>query len=61
MGLKTIAVTVGEEEDTIEEVYEPYLVQQGMVQKTPKGRSLGPSGWAALGEEKPSAGQDRMF
>jgi Holliday junction DNA helicase RuvB len=61
VGLKTIAVTVGEEEDTIEEVYEPYLIQQGLVQKTPKGRSLGPDGWTALGEEAPRHGQGRMF
>jgi len=38
VGLKTIAVTVGEEEDTIEEVYEPYLIQAGYLEKTPRGR-----------------------
>lgn len=38
VGLKTIAVAVGEEEDTIEEVYEPYLIQQSFLRKTPKGR-----------------------
>ena len=38
VGLKTIAVTVGEEEDTIEDVYEPYLIQVGYIEKTARGR-----------------------
>lgn len=38
VGLKTIAVSVGEEEDTIEDVYEPYLIQRGYIEKTPRGR-----------------------
>ena len=38
LGLKTIAVSVGETEDTIEDVYEPYLIQQAFLQKTPRGR-----------------------
>ena len=39
VGVKTIAVTVGEEPDTIEEVYEPYLIQRGYIEKTPRGRT----------------------
>jgi holliday junction DNA helicase RuvB len=38
VGLKTLAVSVGEEEETIEDVYEPFLIQQGMLSKTPRGR-----------------------
>ncbi len=38
VGLNTIAVSVGEEPDTIEEVYEPYLIQEGYINRTPKGR-----------------------
>ena len=38
MGLKTIAVSVGEEERTIEDVYEPFLITQGMIARTPRGR-----------------------
>ena len=38
LGLKTIAVSVGETEDTIEDVYEPYLIQQAFLKKTPRGR-----------------------
>ncbi len=62
VGLKTIAVTVGEEEDTITEVYEPFLIQRGFLQKTPKGRCLSPAGWEALGEEPPAGkGQPQLF
>jgi Holliday junction DNA helicase RuvB len=38
LGLKTVALSVGETEDTIEDVYEPYLIQQGFLKKTPRGR-----------------------
>jgi len=38
LGVKTIAVSVGEAEDTIEDVYEPYLIQKGLLRKTPRGR-----------------------
>ena len=40
VGLNTIAVAVGEESDTIEEVYEPYLIQQGFVKRTSRGRMV---------------------
>jgi Holliday junction DNA helicase RuvB len=42
VGVKTIAVTVGEEERTIEDVHEPYLIQRGMLLKTPRGRRASP-------------------
>jgi Holliday junction DNA helicase RuvB len=38
VGLSTLAVAVGEEPDTIEDVYEPYLLQCGMIERTPRGR-----------------------
>jgi len=44
VGLKTIAVALGEEERTIEEVYEPYLIQRGLLMKTPRGRVVTPKG-----------------
>ena len=40
VGLNSLSVAVGEEPDTIEEVYEPYLIQEGYVQRTPQGRLL---------------------
>jgi Holliday junction DNA helicase RuvB len=44
VGLSTIAVAIGEDEGTLEEVYEPYLIQQGLIQRTPRGRVLTPRG-----------------
>ena len=38
VGLSTLSVAVGEESDTIEDVYEPYLLQQGLLMRTPRGR-----------------------
>ncbi len=38
VGLNTIAVAIGEESDTVEEVYEPYLIQEGLIKRTPRGR-----------------------
>ena len=40
VGLSTLAVAIGEEEDTIEDVLEPYLLQQGLLKRTPRGRVL---------------------
>ena len=65
VGLKTIAVSVSEEDDTIEEVYEPFLIQQGFLRKTPKGRLLGRRAYDLLGVEPgdppPTDGQARLF
>lgn len=43
VGIETIAATIGEEADTIEEVYEPYLLQIGFIQRTPRGRIVTPA------------------
>ena len=40
VGIETMSSALGEESDTIEEVYEPYLLQEGLIQKTPRGRTL---------------------
>jgi Holliday junction DNA helicase RuvB len=40
VGIKTIGMVVGEEEETLEEIYEPYLVKEGFIKKTPRGREL---------------------
>jgi Holliday junction DNA helicase RuvB len=50
VGLSTIAVRVGESEDTLERVVEPYLLQQGYLDKTHKGRVLGPAAHDVAGE-----------
>ncbi|HEY4894520.1 MAG TPA: Holliday junction branch migration DNA helicase RuvB [Solirubrobacteraceae bacterium] len=58
VGLSTLAVAVGEEQDTIEDVYEPYLLQEGLIKRTPRGRAATPAAFAHLGlEPLPSAGQ----
>jgi Holliday junction DNA helicase RuvB len=52
VGLSTLAVSLGEEPDTIEDVYEPYLLQLGFIQRTPRGRII-----TALGLEHVAAAQ----
>jgi Holliday junction DNA helicase RuvB len=49
VGMSTIAVAVGEEADTLEEVHEPFLIQEGYLQRTPQGRVLTERGYAAVG------------
>jgi len=51
VGLKTIATAVGEDEGTIEEVYEPFLIMQGLLKRTPRGREVTPAAWSHLGME----------
>ncbi len=48
MGLATIAANIGEETATIEEMYEPYLLQIGYLKRTPRGRMVTPAGFAHL-------------
>ena len=56
VGLKTIAVSVGEEEETIEDVYEPYLIRQGLLLKTPRGRCATARAAELLGAPAPGDG-----
>ena len=49
VGMSTIAVAVGEEAETLEEVHEPFLIQEGYLQRTPQGRVLTDKGYAAVG------------
>ena len=56
VGVNTIAVAVGEEPDTLEEVYEPYLIQEGYLDRTPKGRVATPLAAEHLGLEYPRGG-----
>jgi len=53
VGLSTLAVAVGEESDTIEDVYEPYLLQRGLIARTPRGRVATPRAFHHLGLEPP--------
>ena len=59
VGLETIAASIGEEPETIEDVYEPYLLQVGFIQRTQRGRVVTPMGYAHLGLSKPGAEPDK--
>jgi Holliday junction DNA helicase RuvB len=61
VGIKTIAVTVSEEEETVEEVYEPYLIQQGFVSKTSRGRVVTAKAYVHLELDPPPDGQMALF
>ncbi len=54
VGVETLAAALAESRDTIEDVIEPYLIQEGLVQRTPRGRVLGPPGWTHLGLTPPA-------
>ena len=54
VGVDTLAAALSESKDSIEEVLEPYLLQEGMIQRTLRGRSLGKKTWQYLGLERPS-------
>ncbi|HEV2370158.1 MAG TPA: Holliday junction DNA helicase RuvB C-terminal domain-containing protein, partial [Acidimicrobiales bacterium] len=54
VGLSTLAVSVGEEPDTLEDVYEPFLMQVGMLMRTPRGRVATPAAWRHLGVAEPA-------
>ena len=51
VGLDTLAATIGEEPTTIEDVYEPYLMQLGFLNRTPRGRIVTKSGYEHFGVE----------
>ncbi len=59
VGLETIAAAIGEEAVTIEDVYEPYLMQTGFLGRTPRGRVVTPAGYEHLGIDMP--GQQKLF
>lgn len=61
VGLTTIATAVGEEAGTIEEVYEPFLIQEGFMQRTPRGREVTHKAYLHLGKVVPKGGQSNLF
>ncbi|MBW3556713.1 MAG: Holliday junction branch migration DNA helicase RuvB [Actinobacteria bacterium] len=54
VGLSTLAVSVGEETETVEDVYEPFLLQLGLLMRTPRGRVATPAAWQHLGLDPPA-------
>jgi holliday junction DNA helicase RuvB len=61
VGIDTLAASIGEERDTLEDVYEPYLLQIGFLQRTPKGRVATSSAWRHLGRELRRGPQGGLF
>ena len=65
VGLSTLAISVSEPAETVEDVYEPYLIQQGLLMRTPRGRVGTPAAYAHLGMAVPAAtgarAQDGLF
>ena len=53
VGLSTLALAVGEEPETVDTVCEPFLVREGFITRTPRGRVATPAAWAALGRKLP--------
>ena len=60
VGIETLAAALSESRDALEEVIEPYLLQQGLIQRTPRGRMLAQRGWDHLGLPMPK-GQTDLF
>ena len=58
VGLETLAAAIGEEAVTLEDVYEPYLMQIGFLSRTPRGRCVTPAGYRHLGIDAPGTGSD---
>jgi Holliday junction DNA helicase RuvB len=58
VGLSTLAISVSEPTETVEDVYEPFLIQQGLLMRTPRGRVATPAAWLHLGLAVPAASSD---
>jgi Holliday junction DNA helicase RuvB len=58
VGIETMSAALSESRDALEEVIEPYLLQQGLIQRTPRGRMLAAKAWAHLGLEPPKSQSD---
>jgi Holliday junction DNA helicase RuvB len=61
VGISNIATSVGEESGTIEEVYEPFLIQEGYIIRTPRGREATAKAYAHLGREGRRSGVDPLL
>jgi Holliday junction DNA helicase RuvB len=62
VGIETLSAALSESRDALEEVIEPFLLQQGLIQRTPRGRMLAQAAWRHLGLEAPGqAGTGDLF
>ena len=58
VGIETMCAALSESRDSLEDVIEPYLLQQGLIQRTPRGRMLAAKAWTHLGMDAPKSGGD---
>lgn len=61
VGLSSLAVAIGEDTSTLEDVHEPFLIMQGYIKRTPRGRVALPSAYTKIGATEPSDGQGRLW
>ena len=61
VGLSTVAIAVGEEPETIEDAYEPFLIQRGLLQRTPRGRVATPAAYEHMGRIPPGGPQQSLL
>jgi Holliday junction DNA helicase RuvB len=61
VGLASLAIAIGEDSGTLEEVYEPYLIQQGFLERTPRGRVATPQAYQRFGTTPPPGAQRTIF
>jgi Holliday junction DNA helicase RuvB len=61
VGIKSLAVAVGEEADTIEEIYEPFLIQEGLLKRTQRGREATPSAYEYFGVPRDAGEQGKLL
>jgi Holliday junction DNA helicase RuvB len=61
VGIETIAATLGEDSDTLEDVYEPFLIQSGFIQRTPRGRVVTPAAYTHLRRKVPGIQLNLLF
>ena len=61
VGITTIATAVGEEAGTLEEVYEPFLIQEGFIQRTARGREATSKAYIHLGKVQTRGGENNLF
>jgi len=61
VGLSTLAVAIGEDSSTLEEVHEPFLIMQGFLKRTPRGRVALPAAYTKIGATPPTGGQQELL
>jgi Holliday junction DNA helicase RuvB len=61
VGLETLAAALSEEKDTLEDVYEPFLIQEGFLDRTPRGRQATRLAYEYFGRKKPASNQERLL